>query len=84
MAENKKKIEAVDDGKEEVYIPRGGAGTEEQLVVGINGVLTIIPKGVRVRVPGPVAEEVRRATAAQDAADRRKLQIIEEAAAAGK
>ena len=84
MAENKKKIAPVDDGKEEVYIPRSGAGTEEQLVIGVNGVLTIIPKGVRVRVPGPVAEEVRRATEAQAAADRRKLQIIEEAAAAGK
>lgn len=77
MAEKNK---PVDDGKVEVFIPRGGIGTEEQLLIGINGVMTIIPKGQRVRVSPEVAEEVNRSIAAEEAMYRNKEEAIREAA----
>lgn len=77
MAEKTKS--AVNDGLEEVYIPRSGTGEEEQLVIGINGVNTVIPKGMRVRVKPEVAEEVRRSQAAKDQMYRRKEELIRQA-----
>ena len=77
MAEKNKS--AVNDGLEEVYIPRSGTGEEEQLVIGINGVNTVIPKGMRVRVKPEVAEEVRRSQAAKDQMYRRKEELIRQA-----
>ncbi len=77
MANNKKDV--VDDGLEEIYIPRSGTGEEEQLVIGINGVNTVIPKGIRVRVKPEVAEEVRRSQAAKDLMYRRKEEMIRQA-----
>lgn len=75
------KIEApVDDGKVEVYIPRSGTGTEEQLLIGVNGKMTIIPKGMRVRVPPEVAAEVERALAAEERMYRNKEDAIRQAA----
>ncbi len=77
MANDKKAV--VDDGLEEIYIPRSGTGEEEQLVIGINGVNTVIPKGIRVRVKPEVAEEVRRSQAAKDLMYRRKEEMIRQA-----
>ncbi len=77
MANDKKAV--VDDGLEEIYIPRSGTGEEEQLVIGINGVNTVIPKGIRVRVKPEVAEEVRRSQAAKDLMYRRQEEMIRQA-----
>lgn len=73
------KKDTFDDGLEEIYIPRSGHGEEEQLVIGINGVNTVIPKGMRVRVKPEVAEEVRRSQAANDQMYRNKEELIRQA-----
>ncbi len=78
MAKNEIKIE--DDGLVEVYIPRSGPNDEEQIVIGLNGVNTIIPKGLRVRVKPAVAEELNRSMAAKDLMYARKEAKIREAA----
>ncbi len=71
----------IDDGLVEVYIPRSGPGEEEQLVIGINGENTVIPKGQRVRVKPWVAREIERSQVAKDNMYSRKEQKIREAAA---
>lgn len=81
MAEKQK---PVDDGKVEVFVPRSGTGTEEQLLIGINGVMTIIPKGQRVRVSPAVAEEVERSIAAEERMYRNKEDAIRLAAEGSK
>lgn len=73
------KSEIINDGLEEVYIPRGGPNEDEQLVIGVNGVNTIIPKGIRVRVKPEVAQELHRSMAAKDLMYARKEQKIREA-----
>lgn len=77
MAASKK--DTVDDGLVELYIPRSGIGDEEQLVIGVNGENTVIPKGMRVRVKPEVAEEVFRSQAAKDDMYRRKEDLIRQA-----
>lgn len=73
------KNEIISDGLVDVYIPRTEAKGEEQVVIGINGVNTLIPRGVRVRVKPEVAEELRRSEAARDAMYVRKEAKIREA-----
>ncbi|MBR5342600.1 MAG: hypothetical protein IK149_01740 [Oscillospiraceae bacterium] len=75
------KTNTIDDGLIEVYIPRSGPGEEEQLVIGINGENTVIPKGQRVRVKPWVAEEIFRSQEAKDTMYSRKEEKIREAAA---
>lgn len=68
----------VDDGKVELYIERSGPRTEQQVMIGVNGVNFIIPKGKRVRVPKYVADEYHRSVAARDVMYERKEELIQE------
>ena len=49
-----------------ITLPRARHGEAEDLFVSINGVSYLIPKGKPCDVPPEVAEEVRRAQAADD------------------
>lgn len=52
--------------KETISLPRARMGEEENFFVGINGVNYLIPKGKANDVAPEVAEEIRRAQAADD------------------
>ena len=59
------------EAREEIFIPRALDGEERSLFVSVNGKNYLLPKGKTSRVPLAVAEEVRRAWAAQNAWDDR-------------
>ena len=67
MAETKTKTTA--EERVEIHVPRGSANDEPNLVIGINGVNYVLPKGKTSKVPKFVAEEFYRsknAVAIQD------------------
>ena len=49
-----------------ITLPRARKGEDENLLVGINGVTYLIPKGKEVEVLPDVAEEIRRSQKADD------------------
>lgn len=63
----------------EVYIPKGAANDEPNLVVGVNGVNYVLPKGKKSMVPPHVKAEIDRSIAAQDRLDERVDALLEEA-----
>ena len=57
------------DALVEIFIERGGAEEEPNLMVGINGINYLLPRGKTSRVPRAVYEEITRSRRAQAAAD---------------
>ena len=64
-------MEEKDLKREEIFIPRALDGEERSLFVSVNGKNYLLPKGKTSNVPHAVAEEIRRAWAAQNAWDDR-------------
>lgn len=62
-------MEQKKDDFAEIFIERAGANEEPNLMVGINGVNYLLPKGKTSRVPRAVYEEILRSRRAQAAAD---------------
>lgn len=62
-------VEAPQPEMEEIFIPRGYANDEPNLLVSINGHNYLLPKGKKSKVPAHVAREIRRSWKAQDIAD---------------
>lgn len=65
--------------KVEIFIPRGQANDETNLLVSINGVNYLLPKGKKSEVPDFVAAEIRRSWEAQEALDARIDELTEAA-----
>lgn len=78
MATTKEKTE-IQEGYEEIFIPRARANEEVNLFIGVNGVNYILPKGKRSVVPTFVADEYRRSLEAQDRLDEYIDRQIEQA-----
>lgn len=55
----------------EIFIERGASNDEPNLLVGINGVNYLLPKGMTSRVPKAVADEINRSRRAQASQDQR-------------
>ena len=76
MAEEKKKAAEVteaaevtapaDDGREDIFIPRGPKNDDPNLFVSVNGKNYLLPRGQKSRVPHEVAEEIHRAWVAEE------------------
>ena len=73
MAEEKKKAaqaaesaEPVDDGREDIFIPRGPKNDDPNLFVSVNGKNYLLPRGKKSRVPKAVADEIERSGRAAD------------------
>ena len=79
MAEEKKKAaqaaevteptevtEPADDGREDIFIPRGPKNDDPNLFVSVNGKNYLLPRGQKSRVPHEVAEEIHRAWEAEE------------------
>ncbi len=62
---------------EEISIPKGYANDEPNLLVGVNGVNYLLPKGKKSKVPKYVADEIRRSWGAQEAMDQHIDQMLE-------
>ena len=76
---------AVPKGNEivEIFIPRSDANKDPNLFVAVNGVSYLLPRGKTSKVPAAVAEEIRRAWAAEDAMYESKAKLKEAAGLPG-
>ena len=63
----------------EVFIPKGAANDEPNLVIGINGVNYVLPRGKKSMVPDFVKAEYDRSVAAQEKYDATVDALLEEA-----
>ena len=76
MAEEKKKAaevtaaaevaEPADDGRKDIFIPRGPKNDDPNLFVSVNAKNYLLPRGQKSRVPHEVAEEMHRAWEAEE------------------
>lgn len=81
MATNKSNAPEVETVEErvEIFVPRGYANDEPNLVIIINGVNYVLPRGKTSKVPKHVAEEFQRSQKAQEALDKRVDEMLAEA-----
>lgn len=67
------------DGRVEVFIPRGAANDEPNLLVGVNGVMYVLPRGKKSMVPPHVKAEIDRSFAAQNIMDEHVDELLQKA-----
>lgn len=65
----------------EIFIPRGQANDDPNLLVGFNGKNWLLPKGKSSMVPVYVADEIKRSWRAQEKWDNRSQAMIDHAKA---
>ena len=77
--ENKasKPTETVKDKRVEVFVPKGYANDDPNLLIGVNGVNYLLPRGKKSLVPDFVAAEFHRTLAAQERLDQNMEQMLE-------
>lgn len=69
---------ATKENRVKVFIPKGNANDEPNLLVSINGVNYVLPRGKESLVPPEVEYELRRSYAAQQALDEKIDKMTEE------
>lgn len=73
MANNENKaakpIETAKDERVELFVPRGSSREDPNEIIGLNGVLYVLPRGKKSLVPAAVAEEYYRAQRAKEIFD---------------
>lgn len=57
------------DDRVEIFVPKGYANDEPNLMIAVNGVNYLLPKGKTSKVPNHIAQEFYRAQKAQEALD---------------
>jgi len=77
MATNKNADNAVLEDKEEIFVPKGYANDEPNLLICINGVNYLLPRGKTSKVPRAVAEEFHRSQKAQAKLDEQMDKLLE-------
>ena len=77
MANNENKATKPADNRVEIFVPKGYANDEPNLLIGVNGVTYLLPKGKKSTVPDFVAEEFYRSQRAQDKLDETMEQMLE-------
>lgn len=77
MAETTTKTTAKKEEREDIFIPRGAANEDPNLFVSVNGKNFLLPKGKTSNVPSYVAEEVKRAFAAQERSEAKSDELLE-------
>lgn len=65
------------DKRVELYIPKGAANDEPNLLISVNGVNYVLPKGKTSMVPPEVAYEYKRSQNAQSKLDERIEEMLE-------
>ena len=80
MATTTKTTEAKDTEKRvELYVPKGAANDEPNLVIGINGKNYVLPRGKKSMVPDFVKAEYDRSVEAQENYDATVDELLEKA-----
>ena len=67
----------VADERVEIFVPRGYANDEPNVVIGVNGVNYVLPRGKTSKVPKHIAAEFQRSQKAQEALDKRMDEMLE-------
>ena len=67
------------DDRVEIFVPKGYANDDPNLIVAVNGVNYLLPKGKSSWVPKHIAEEFYRSQKAQEALDKRVDEMLEAA-----
>ena len=62
-----------------LFVPRGAAQDEPNHIIGVNGVMYLLPKGKESMVPPFVKEEYERSVRAQAKMDEHVDELLEEA-----
>lgn len=62
----------------EIFVPRGRSNEDPNLLISVNGVNYLVPRGKKSMVPDFVAYEYNRAMEAESALYERKEQMIEQ------
>ena len=63
--------------REEIFVPKGYANDEPNMLISINGVNYVLPRGKKSMVPDFVAAEFRRSQRAQERLDQNMEQMLE-------
>lgn len=61
----------------EIFVPKGYANDEPNLMIAVNGVNYLLPKGRSSKVPKHIAEEFYRSQKAQEVLDKRVDEMLE-------
>ena len=67
------------DDRVEVFIQKGNTNDEPNLIVGVNGVMYVLPRGKTSLVPPHVKAEIDRSFAAQNIMDEHVEEFIQKA-----
>ena len=69
-------VETVKDNRVEIFVPKGTAGDEPNLLVSVNGKNYLLPKGKTSKVPPAVAYEFKRSQRAQTRLDEKIDEMV--------
>lgn len=61
----------------EIFVPKGYANDDPNLMIAVNGVNYLLPKGKTSNVPKQIAEEFYRSQKAQEALDKRVDEMLD-------
>ena len=61
----------------EIFVPKGYANDEPNLLISVNGVNYLLPRGKTSKVPQFIADEFYRSQKAQEALDKRVDEMLE-------
>ena len=64
------------DERVEIFVPRGYANDEPNLLIAVNGVNYVLPKGKTSTVPKFIADEFHRAQKAQEVRDKHVDELL--------
>lgn len=76
MANEKTEKKATEE-REDIFVPRGYANDEPNLLIAVNGVNYLLPKGKTSNVPKFIAEEFRRSQKAQETQNNHVEKMLE-------
>ena len=65
------------DERVEIFVPKGYANDEPNLLIAVNGVNYLLPRGKTSMVPKFIADEFYRSQKAQEALDKRVDEMLE-------
>lgn len=71
--------EPVNDNRVELYIPKGAANDDPNMLIGVNGVNYVLPRGKKSMVPPFIKAEYDRSVAAQNTMDERVDELLQKA-----
>lgn len=72
-----KKNTTATNEREDIFVPKGYVNDEPNMLISVNGVNYLLPRGKTSNVPKFIADEFRRSQKAQEALDKRMDEMLE-------